>query len=72
MSEPLHVKTPDAARRLGLTPEALERMRQRGDGPPFIRASRRRIVYAIASLDAWAREREFRSTREYASTASAA
>jgi len=68
MGEPLHCRTPDAAHRLGLTPEALERMRQRGGGPPFIRVSRRRIVYAVSSLDAWAREREFRSTRDYAAT----
>jgi hypothetical protein len=67
--EPVYLQTPAAAARLGLAPATLEKMRVRGDGPPFYRWSRRRIVYAVAALDGWAREREYRSTREYTAAA---
>jgi hypothetical protein len=63
--EPIYLQTPAAAARLGLAPATLEKMRVRGDGPPFCRWSRRRIVYAVAAIDQWAREREHRSTKEY-------
>jgi predicted DNA-binding transcriptional regulator AlpA len=63
-----HVRTPDAARHLGLTSSTLEKMRVRGDGPPFRRLSRRHVTYAVSALDAWARDREYRSTKEYAAT----
>ena len=66
MSETEYLQTPDAARRLGLAPTTLEKMRGRGDGPKFHRFSRRRIAYATTALDAWAREREYQSTKEYA------
>lgn len=68
MTETSHIRTPEAARRLGLTPSTLEKMRGRGDGPPFRRLSRRHVTYAVTSLDAWARDREYRSTKEYAGT----
>jgi hypothetical protein len=66
MSDPIFLQTPKAAQRLGFAAGTLEKMRVRGDGPPYLRLSPRRIVYAVDSLDAWAREREFRSTLEYA------
>ena len=66
MSEPVFVTTPDAARRLQLAAGTLEKMRVRGDGPPFIALSRRRIVYDLAAIDTWARGRQFNSTSEYA------
>jgi hypothetical protein len=66
MSDPIYVQTEDAAARLNLAPSTLNKMRVRGDGPPFLRLSPRRVVYAIASLDAWARAREHTSTSEYA------
>jgi hypothetical protein len=56
----------DRATRQGqLAPAAPSKKR----GPPFCRCSRPRIVYAIASLDKWAREREYRSTKEYVAAA---
>ncbi|KQW22836.1 hypothetical protein ASC80_05705 [Afipia sp. Root123D2] len=58
--------TKQAAYRLGLSQATLERMRVRGDGPPFMAISVRRIIYDIDVLDAWARSRTFRSTSEYA------
>jgi Helix-turn-helix domain len=68
-TEPVYLQTPAAAARLGLAPATLEKMRVRGDGPPFCRWSRRRIVYAVAAIDQWAREREYRSTEEYSAAA---
>jgi hypothetical protein len=67
--ETVYLQTPAAAARLGLAPATLEKMRVRGDGPPFCRWSRRRIVYAVAAIDQWAREREHRSTKEYSAAA---
>jgi hypothetical protein len=72
MTDTLFLRTPEAAKRLGLPPETLERLRHRGDGPPYHRLSRRCIVYAVASLDAFVNEREHKSTREYAAASSPA
>lgn len=58
--------TSEAAARLHLSPVTLERMRVRGDGPPFIRVSQKRILYDTDQLDAWARSQRFTSTSEYA------
>jgi predicted DNA-binding transcriptional regulator AlpA len=63
--EPIYLRTPAAAARLGLSPATLEKMRVRGDGPRFVRLSRKHITYAAAALDDWAQEREYQSTREY-------
>jgi predicted DNA-binding transcriptional regulator AlpA len=60
------LQTPDAAARLGFAASTLEKMRVRGDGPPYLRLSPRRVVYDAEKLDAWARSREFSSTSEYA------
>jgi hypothetical protein len=68
MSTPTYLLTPEAARHLGLAAGTLEKMRVRGGGPPYLRLSPRRVVYAVDSLNLWARGREFRSTSEYAPT----
>ncbi|MDR6303984.1 hypothetical protein GGQ85_001683 [Nitrobacter vulgaris] len=65
MPEPF-LCTKQAARRLHLSPATLERMRVRGDGPPFLRVSQTRIVYDCEMLDAWARSRRCTSTSERA------
>ena len=46
--------TRQAAHYLGLSPRHLERMRSRGEGPPFRRHSRF-VRYHIDDLDAWSR-----------------
>jgi hypothetical protein len=66
MSDPIFLPTHAAAKRVGLAASTFEKMRVRGDGPPYLRITARRIVYATDSLDAWARSREFNSTSEYA------
>jgi hypothetical protein len=59
------LQTPDAAARLGLAASTLEKMRVRGNGPPYLRLSPRRVVYDADRLDAWAKGREFTSTSEH-------
>jgi predicted DNA-binding transcriptional regulator AlpA len=59
------LQTPGAAARLGFAASTLEKMRLKGNGPPYLRLSPRRIVYDAEKLDAWARSREFNSTSEY-------
>ncbi len=53
----------EAARYLRLSPRALERHRVAGTGPRFTKLGRR-VVYALAELDAWAASRTFTSTSE--------
>jgi hypothetical protein len=62
---PTFLQTPEAAAHLGLAPGTLDKMRVRGSGPPYLRLTPRRVVYAVDALDAWARARQFNSTSEY-------
>jgi predicted DNA-binding transcriptional regulator AlpA len=59
------LQTPDAAAHLGYAASTLEKMRVRGNGPPYLRLSPRRVVYDAQKLDTWAQGREFHSTSEY-------
>lgn len=52
MTEPRILRTPEAARHLGLAPATLETWRVRGHGPPFVRLGRA-VGYERAALDAW-------------------
>jgi predicted DNA-binding transcriptional regulator AlpA len=50
------LRTSAAAERCGLSPRTLEKLRLKGDGPPYIRPQGRRfVVYDPADLDAWLR-----------------
>jgi hypothetical protein len=62
---PVYVPTPAAAARVGMAASTFEKLRCRGGGPPYLRLTPRRIVYAVDALDAWARARQFNSTSEY-------
>jgi predicted DNA-binding transcriptional regulator AlpA len=55
--------TRDAARRLGLGPHTLEKMRMRGTGPTFVKLGAR-VLYDVGDLDAWIATRRRRSTSE--------
>lgn len=57
--------TKEAAARVHLSPATLERMRVRGDGPPFLKLSQKRVIYDGEQLDAWARSQTHTSTSEY-------
>lgn len=48
----------------GFTEHQLAQMRFRGDGPPFVKLSPRKVVYAESSLRTWLAGREQSSTRE--------
>ncbi|MHA6859076.1 helix-turn-helix domain-containing protein [Ralstonia pseudosolanacearum] len=62
----------EAAEYLRLSPRTLEKQRVIGGGPKF-RKFGRRVMYAVADLDAWADQRSFGATSdpEYAELHSA-
>jgi predicted DNA-binding transcriptional regulator AlpA len=50
----LELATPaEVAKALHTTPASLAQMRYRGDGPKFVRAGRRRVLYRWADVDQW-------------------
>lgn len=62
-SAPRFLKTPDAARRLGLSPRTLEKHRCFGTGPIYHKLGGR-IVYTIADIDDCAAAGMRRSTSD--------
>lgn len=50
----------------GISTNLLAQWRFRGDGPPFIKPSPRKVVYRRAAVEAWLASREQSSTRENA------
>ena len=67
-----HLTNDEAADYLRLSPPTLEKQRMLGGSPKF-RKFGRRVMHAVADLDAWAAERSFDSTSdpEYAEQHSA-
>ena len=59
MYDPL-IDTPSAAAWFGWDPRTLEARRSRGDGPPFVRLSRRSVRYRQSDLERWVTERTVR------------
>jgi len=53
----------EAAEYLRLSPRTLEKQRVIGGGPRF-RKLGRRVMYAVADLDAWAADRSFETTSD--------
>lgn len=67
MTEPLfarRLRTPAAAEYLGLAVSTLEKMRVAGNGPKFIKAGPRAVVYDSTDLDAWLDARRQTSTSD--------
>lgn len=60
---PRYLRTPDAAKLLGLSPRTLEKHRCYGTGPVFRRLGGR-VVYALDDLEAWADLGTRRSTSD--------
>lgn len=58
------LRAPAAAEYLGLSASTLAKMRLRGDGPIYMKAGRRVVLYDAADLDAWLETRKRRSTSE--------
>ena len=69
---PRYLTNNEAAAFLRLSPRTLEKQRVLGGGPRF-RKFGRRVMYAVADLDAWADQRSFEATSdpEYAERHSA-
>ncbi|MBN8947458.1 MAG: helix-turn-helix domain-containing protein [Rhodanobacter sp.] len=69
---PRYLTNDEAADHLRLSPRTMEKRRVIGDGPRF-RKFGRRVMYAVADLDAWADARSFEATSdpEYAERHSA-
>ncbi len=65
MDDPKYMETPKAAERLNFAPGTLAKLRCTGGGPPFLRLSARKVIYATAALDEWAQSRQFTSTSAY-------
>ncbi|VVE82990.1 helix-turn-helix transcriptional regulator [Pandoraea sputorum] len=53
----------EAAEYLRLSPRTLEKQRVIGNGPKF-RKFGRRVMYAVADLDAWANQRSYETTSD--------
>ena len=60
---PRYLSNDEAADYLRLSPRTLEKQRVLGGGPKF-RKFGRRVMYAVADLDAWAEDRRFCSTSD--------
>ena len=60
---PRYLTNDEAAAYLRLSPRTLEKQRVIGGGPRF-RKFGRRVMYAVADLDAWAADRSFETTSD--------
>lgn len=59
-----NLRPADAALYLNLSASTLAKMRLRGDGPPYVKAGPRVVLYRISDLEAWLTERLRHSTSE--------
>lgn len=48
----------------GMSVGLLSQLRFRGDGPPFVKPSDRKVVYRLSTVKSWLQSREQSSTRE--------
>jgi len=61
---PTFLSTTKAAQLLNLSPHTLEKMRVQGRGPVFRKLGRKKVVYAMDDLLAWADAGARRSTSD--------
>lgn len=59
-----YLRTPDAAKYLGIGQSTLERKWVDGTGPRFRTLGSKIVIYAVSDLDAWANETVLTSTSE--------
>ncbi len=59
-----YVCTKGLAKILGVSEEWLEIGRCKGYGPPFVRLTKRLVRYRLEDIEAWMKERTYRSTSE--------
>ena len=73
MTTPKHLTPNELAERLHVSLRSLERWRVTGDGPVFLRAGSRRILYPLPAVEAWEGARQHASrAAEYAARTEAA
>ena len=58
------LRAPEAAVYLGLSASTLAKMRLRGDGPPYLKAGKRIVLYDTQDLEAWLATRRRMSTSD--------
>lgn len=58
------MRTPEAARYLGISQSTLNKTRLTGDGPHFVKVTPRAVAYRKVDLDAWLEARLCRSTSD--------
>ena len=58
------LRVPEAAEYLGLSTSTLAKMRLRGDGPPYLKAGSRIVLYDLGDLEAWLATRRRFSTSD--------
>ena len=63
-SETGFMRPPQAARYIGLAISTLAKMRLRGDGPVFVKAGPKLVLYCKADIDAWIDECRRQSTSD--------
>jgi predicted DNA-binding transcriptional regulator AlpA len=66
MSDRIMLRVERASEYVGLAKSTLAKMRMCGEGPPFIKAGPRIVLYDRADLDAWLESRKRTSTMENA------
>ena len=64
MQTQAYLRTPEAAKYLGISTSTLERGRVNGTGPKFRQMGARIIAYAVQDLDEWANQQVLSSTSE--------
>jgi len=58
-TEPAYLTEPEAARVLHIGRRTLQRWRVTGEGPPFVRAGARRVIYSRTAIEQWAEARTY-------------
>jgi predicted DNA-binding transcriptional regulator AlpA len=58
------LRSPEAARYLGISESTLNKTRLTGNGPPFVKVTPRAVAYRKSDLDAWLEARLRRSTSD--------
>ena len=64
--EPKILRTPDAAKYVGLAASTLEKLRTAGGGPKYVKIGVKLVGYTKEALDAWLGKRTRTSTSDRA------
>jgi predicted DNA-binding transcriptional regulator AlpA len=59
---PIVLSEKQAGKHVNLAARTMQAMRLKGDGPPYVALTSRRVGYLVSDLEAWARQRSRAST----------